>query len=214
MKGVSLLEIFITYLAVGSAFAMRAYFLNRRRSVWIRFREITGQFLLWLPILLVRLVSRRGQTRGTARSASGANDAELESRINRLISCFPNRHQRNQARQVLERYAALHSALKCEGSQAAGQFELFAIAGNGNGSTGTPCLYRKNLSKLMKHKLRTTENLVALALQEPAFSSTSLVVSELIAFFDAFDDRLALEKLKVLNVDERAGNSTTVRMAA
>ena len=193
---------------------MRAYFLNRRRTVWIRIREITGQFLLWLPILLVRLVSRRGQTRGAKGSASFADDAELESRINGLLSCFPNRHRRNQAREVLERYAALHLALENEGSRATGQFELFAIAGNCNGSTGTPCLYRKNLSKLRKHKLRTTEDLIGLSLQDPAFSSASPVVSELTAFFDAYGDRSAIERLDLLKADGRIGEPSPVRIAA
>ena len=179
-----------------------------------RVRAVGGQFLFWVPILLLRLVSRDARAQRGGHSDTPGDDPEIESRIENLLSCFPTRIQRNEVREIAERYSALHSAMKDEGTRPSGQFELFAIAGNGNGSTGTPCLYRKNLSKLRIHKDRTTEDLILLARQNAGSSSARPVISELIIFFAGFGDKAAIEDLEVLNIRQPSQDPPTVRMAA
>ena len=205
----SLLEIFVTYLAVGSAFAMRGYFLNRRRPFWAKIRIVLTQFFLWLPIWLFRLSRGAGSSR-RRRSAASSLDPKIKAHIEHLISLFPGILLRNQVREALERYAALHTALENESGHASGEFELFSISGNGNGTTGTPCLYRKNLTKLKGHKTRTAEDLVRVFRRNAANS----LDPQLADFFYFFSDRDSIAKLETLDSETNIDESARIRVAA
>ncbi len=192
---------------------MRAYFLHRRRSFLAQCRAVAAQFLFWLPILLFRLIARRGQTGRRVVSQLTSDDLEFEARIEGLLSLYPSLNKRKQVREILERYAALHASLSDDELRGSGQFELFAISGNGNGSTGTPCLFRNNLSKLKAHKLRTADDLIRLVVQDEEKLSAS-AISQLGRFFEAFDDFDALERLEDFRSAGHRPDSNTVRLAA
>ena len=208
--GVSLLELFVTYLAVGSAFAMRGYFLNRRRPFGAAARVVLTQFFLWLPIWLFRLTRRATPFRRPGSPASGV-DRKIEAQIEHILSSVRGIRVRNQVREALERYTALHMALVHERGQATGQFELFTISGNGNGNTGTTCLYRKNLSKLRIHKTRTADDLVRMICHDSSLNSLG---SQLTAFFGAFGDLDSIAKLEAIRIEKNSADSIQIRMAA
>lgn len=205
------LELFITYLAIGAAFAMRGYFLNRRRQLWTRLRIVLAQFLFWLPVSLLRLTKRAVASSRPSSTAAADFHLEIEEKIQHLLSGFPVIRGKNQMREALERYAALHAALDDEGRRASGSFELFAISGNGNGTTGTPCLYRKNLSKLKVHKLRTADDLIRVTLQ---YLTADSAVPKLAAFFETFADRESVAKLGAFNRQENVVAPSHIRTAA
>ena len=117
-------------------------------------------------------------------------------------------------REMWERYIALHASVIEVEFRGSGQFELFAISGNGNGSTGTLCLFRNNLSKLREHKRRTVNDLIRLVIQDIDRPSSSSAVSQLGIFFDEFEDSDALELLEGLRSASQIGDSQTVRLAA
>ena len=117
-------------------------------------------------------------------------------------------------REILERYAALHVALKDDKFSGQGQFELFAISGNGNGSTGTPCLYRRNRSKLRDHMHRTVADLIRTALNNSVPPTPDARIPNLITFFDAFGDHASLEKLEGLRPQAQLTDETRLRIAA
>ena len=192
---------------------MRAYFRHRRRSFLARASAITAHFLFWLPVLLFRMVARRGSTGRRAVSQQANLDHEFESRTEGLLTCYVSLNKRQQVREILERYAALHASLSDDQLRGSGQFELFAISGNGNGSTGTSCLFRNNLSKLKEHKLRTVNDLIRLVAQNDDPSS-ALAISRLAGFFDAFGDSDAKERIGDLRSPSGTGESQTVRFAA
>ena len=206
----NLLEIFVTYLAVGSAFAMRGYFLNRRRPLWTRIRIVLTQFFLGLPLWLFKLTIRTTSLRRRASPAAGL-DPETESQIENLISSFPGIRARTEVREALERYAALNAALDVEVGRASGQFELFAVSGNGNGATGTPCLYRKNLNKLKAHKIRTADSLISLL---PKSAGINSIDSQLLSFFETFSDLDSVARLEILKDESNVGNSAPIRITA
>lgn len=193
---------------------MRAYFRHRRRSLLAQVRAVAAQFLFWLPILVFRSAARRGSNRRRNTPLSADNDLQFETRIGSLLSCCSSANQRKQVREILERYAALHAALEDDEFSGSGQFELFAISGNGNGTTGTPCLYRKNLSKLRTHRLRTAEDLIRLAYSIDGPTSSDLTVSQLVSFFDAFGDRASIDKLMDFRSKLQSSDEARIRMAA
>jgi hypothetical protein len=208
---VNLLEFFITYLAIGAAFAMRGYFLNRRRQLWTRLRIVLTQCLFWLPICLLGLTKRAVALGRPSSTPEAGFHLEIEKKTQRLLSESAAIREKNQIREALERYSALHAALNNEPGRASGQFELFAISGNGNGTTGTPCLYRKNLSKLRIRKLRTADDLIRVTLQ---YVATDTAVSDLAAFFNAFADRESVAKLEAIDREENVVAPSHLRTAA
>ena len=192
---------------------MRAYFRHRRRSFLARARAVAAQFLFWLPILMFFLITRRSLAARRAASRPASTDLEFEARIEGLLSCYPSMNKRKHVREILERYAALHASLSDDELRGSGQFELFAISGNGNGSTGTPCLFRNNLSKLKEHKRRTVNDLIRLVTQGEGSTSNS-ASSQLGSFFEAFEDSDALKSLEGLKSAPALLDSKTVRLAA
>ena len=192
---------------------MRAYFRHRRRSSLAQGRAVAAQFLFWMPILLFRLIARRGRSGRRPVSQPSSGDPEFEARIEGLLSCYPSLNKRKQVREILERYAALHSSLLDDEFSGSGQFELFAISGNGNGSTGSPCLFRKNFTKLKEHKRRTVNDLIRLVTRDEETLSAS-AISQLGSFFDAFGDTDALESLNGLHSASHTSDSQALRLAA
>lgn len=209
--GVSLLDIFVSYLAIGAAFAMRAYFLNRRRPLLTKARVVFTQFFLWLPIWLIRLAKGNIGARRRRIPTSAGLDPYIESQIEVLISSISGVKERAELRESLERYAALHIAIDDEIGQASGQFELFAVSGNGNGATGTPCLYRMNLNKLRSHKVRTADGLIRLVVRKEA---TNLLSSRLSNFFADFDDLDSITKLEAISNSSEIDDSISLQIAA
>jgi hypothetical protein len=193
---VSNIDLLITYLAVGSAFAMRSYFLNRRRPILVIARSVLVELLLWLPVWGVRaakgLFSRMQSYASHQRSA---NDPAYESYINDVLCLVYSRVARNRIREGLEKYTALHLALEAGTRQPGGQFELFEISGHRNGSTGTSCLYRKNLAKLHRHKRSTADDLIELvaSASQPAIPN-STTASKLSALFELVGDAPSVAK--------------------
>lgn len=185
-----MIDLLFTYLAIGSAFAMRSYFLNRRRPILVLFRSVFAELLLWLPVWGIRAAKglfSRSLVYG--RQHRSANELAYEPYINDVLCLVDSRVARNRIREGLEKYTALHMALEAGSHRPGGQFEIFEISGHRNGSTGTSCLYRKNLAKLQRHKRSTAEGLIELvaSASQPAIPN-STINAKLSAFFELAGD--------------------------
>jgi hypothetical protein len=196
---VSLLDFFITYLAIGSAFAMRAYFSNRHRGILFVSRSVLFELTFWLPKCVVW--SGRKLTSGPAHEDVGSEPADEElwygGLIDTLVQSVRSPTKQKRVREAAERYAVLKTAVSVGESQRqpGGQFELFEISGHRNGRTGTSCLFRSNLARLRYHSLRSAEGLSRTLIEARPHMLTD-TKSKLLEFFDAFDDMNAIEVAK------------------
>lgn len=184
---VNVVDFLITYLAIGSAFAMRAFFINRRYPpVWVAAAVIVELFL-WLPLFVDRLVRRVVPSMRVGSLAEDDPDADLAGPIIDALRSVPNGRSKNELREILERYAALRFAGVDPSFRPDGEFELFAVAGHLNARTGTATLARKNAAKIASHKQRAVDDLLSLVASD-AFSESSRLRSDMAEFFDLAGD--------------------------
>lgn len=190
-----LTDLVITYLAIGAAFAMRAYFINRRHAPMQLLLAVTGELLLWLPYALIRL-GRRGRLSDTAAARRNKDQDETvwDKMIENVLRSLSRSPFKKDLRKALERYVALHSALAASPERLEGEFEIFAISGHLNGRTGTQCMSRRNRAKLCDHMDRTADDIALMMTETPAIASPELR-ADLIRFFEDLGESRSAAKL-------------------
>ena len=216
------LDFLISYIAIGSAFAMRSYFLHRHRGNLFVFISVLSELLLWLPKWSFRALRKllSSQVLSDSLPPRGSADDEYlpDNQVEILIELLDSTAIRNRVREAAERYAALRSALIVgeAGRQPNGQFELFDISGHRNGRTGTACLFRKNLAKLRNHSIRSAEALIQASSNGEFTALSSPSRSALADFFLAYDDFDAILKVRIenspLSIQNASGESARVQV--
>jgi hypothetical protein len=196
-NAVNLLDFIITYLAIGSAFAMRSYFLNRRRDFLSVIRAVAWDLLFWLPNSIILAATRLfAGTRAVERSARSTENPDHDPLIAKLITELDSSPERDRIREAAERYSAIYTVLADlrASDEPSGQFEIYDISGHLNGPTGTPCLFRKNFAKLEYHLSRATDDLVRSYLHFATPQLGPLAINELADFFEVVGDGAAKAK--------------------
>jgi len=152
------IDALIIYLAVGSPLAM-TYLLRNRRKPVVKLATLTIVTLLcWLPVLLFRIarsIALRNLLKQPDIEVETA--AKMESRVKEIFALAGSTLPGRNLRQSLERYTALTTAAKRPSSL---NFDLFSISGNRNETTGSSCLARQNMKKLLVHQERAADDLV------------------------------------------------------
>jgi hypothetical protein len=189
---VNFVDLLITYLAIGAAFAMRAYFRHRHRPISYILRSVVVELAFWLPKWVFWSIRRISSGAATTNSGSKRFDSDhwYAGHVQALVQPVRSSTDQKRFREAAERYVALRAALSAGESegQPEVQFELFDISGHRNKRAGTSCLYRKNLAKLRNHSFRSAEDLVRAATRVHFEIPLMDAKSSLIEFFDAFDD--------------------------
>ena len=188
----NLVDFLITYVAIGAAFAMRAYFRHRHRPNSYLFRSVAIELAFWLPKWAFRSVKRvlSGPVKSNVGSQRDDSDFWYIGHIDALVRPIRSSGDQKRLRKGAERYAAIRTAIRTgeSGQQPDGQFELFEISGHRNNRAGTTCLYRKNLAKLRHHSRRSAEDLIKAAVTVDFELHVANTKSNVIEFFDLFDD--------------------------
>jgi hypothetical protein len=189
---VNLVDLLITYLAIGAAFAMRAYFRHRHRPISYILRSVVVELAFWLPKWVFWSIRKISSDSATTNSGSKRFDSDhwYAGHVDALVEPIRSPTDQKRFREAAERYVALRTALSAGESegQPEDEFELFDISGHRNNRAGTSCLYRKNLTKLRNHSFRSAEDLVRAATRVHYEIPLMDAKLSLIEFFDAFDD--------------------------
>lgn len=192
-------EVFIIYLAVGSPFAMTYFLRNRRKSV-VKLAMLTVATLLcWLPVLLFR-IARSFALRDHLRQPDLETEtsAKMELRLKEIFALAGLTGPGRNLRESLERYAALTTAVKRPTPAPDSlKFELFSISGNRNETTGSSCLARQNMKKLLLHQEKAADDLVNSLTLITLKSNAMERLSDMITLFAKdLDDQITADKIR------------------
>ena len=194
---VGLLDFLVTYLAVGSAFAMRNYFLYRHRPILFLFRSVAFELVFWLPkwgFRSIRKLTRPAPVEMPKRLFAARREADPN--VEALVESLHSTAGGKRVREVAEIYMALRAAYEAgeRGPIPASQFDLFDIAGHRNGRAGTACLFRRNLKDLRDHSSRSADDLIRAVAESLTIDpgGASFFLSE---FFRSCDDFDSLAKV-------------------
>ena len=196
-------DILITYLAIGSAFAMRSYFRNRHRSPLSRFRAVAIDLTFWLPRVLISFILRSARLPKVVAGHSSVSPHIDPVLKDGFLAVARTASERHALEDIVDRYCALRSALQTEVPHRGSQFEIFAIAGNQNSAAGTACLARKNFKKLQDHSEQTANVIVRLASRiQSDDRRPEEILNRLSIIFEAYGDVDALAKLNLVRYAE------------
>lgn len=201
----TLVDIFIVYLAFGSPVMVHRYLASRRLERDKRIVFAVAGLAFWVPLVaqmgyryLINAYSKHGFVSWRDSDATGPLVNEFRSLMrDELSDSAVAITLRRELLEAVARYVALSTALHTWSDDGEKAFNLFSVAET-NREIGSVCLIRRNHKLLTDHHIRAREDLLLL-LQVAAEGLTTDVQTEttslLIRIAEQFGDETLVAEL-------------------